>query len=324
MNDGRHVVVTAVETAECMPCSVDETPLGPHEVFGSTLATLISAGTELSGGYLGDSFPVYPGYASVFRVERIGSEVSEVEVGDICFTMGPHRSYQRADEGSLCKLPSGLSPHKAVFARMMCVSMSTLTTTTARPPQKVLVMGLGAVGHLAARMFQASGYEVIGCDPLKSRRDIAREYGVSSLYDSVPFDDPSIVDHVALVLECSGHEGAALDGCRVVRRRGEVVLVGTPWRRHTDLVAHEIVHAVFHRYVVLRSGWEWELPTEDEPFRVNSILGNIRAAMSWIADGRIDVDNLATLLPPEAAQEVYQSLLYKTAPRLAVVFDWTA
>ena len=37
---------------------------------------------------------------------------------------------------------------------------------------------------------------------------------------------------------------------------GEVVLIGVPWVKRTDLSAFDLLHAVFHRYVYLRSGWE--------------------------------------------------------------------
>ena len=59
------VTFTAREQAELLPLERDETPLGPDEVAGKTLATLISAGTELAGGYLGERFPSRPGYAAV-------------------------------------------------------------------------------------------------------------------------------------------------------------------------------------------------------------------------------------------------------------------
>ncbi len=70
------VVVTAREKAELLPIQIDPAPLGPNEVAGRTLATVISAGTELAWAYTGKDFPTRPGYAAVFRVESIGPEVS--------------------------------------------------------------------------------------------------------------------------------------------------------------------------------------------------------------------------------------------------------
>ena len=317
------VTFTAREQAELLEIEGESRPLGPREVAGRTLATLVSAGTELAGSYQGTSFPRVPGYAAVFEVEELGSEVASLRVGDRALCMGPHRSHQRVGQEQAVPLPDGLAPAAAVFARLMSVSMSTLTTTAARPPAKVLVTGLGLVGHLASQIFAACGYEVTGCDPFPARQEIARRAGIRRVLPAVPVDDPAYAGHVELVIDCSGHEQAALDGCRVVRKRGEVVLIGTPWQRRTDLPAHELLSLVFHRYVVLRSGWEWELPLQAADFRRGSVFGNLEAALRWLAEGRVRVNDLATLRPPAEAQPVYQDLMHQRVEKLAVVFDWT-
>jgi threonine dehydrogenase-like Zn-dependent dehydrogenase len=135
-------------------------------------------------------------------------------------------------------------------------------------------------------------------------------------------EDPDWAGQVDLALECSGHEQAALQGCRIVRKKGEVVLIGAPWRRRTDLWAHDILTLVFHRYVVLRSGWEWELPHQSTDFRTGSLRANYAAALEWLADGRVSAAGLDTLYPPSRAQEAYETLLQGRLDRLAVVFDW--
>lgn len=324
MSDTEYAVtITAPEQAELREVAPPLEPLEPREIRGRTLATLISPGTELASAYQGNHFPRVPGYAAVFEVEEVGSEISDFHPGDLAFCMGPHQSFQRVFREQALHVPFGLPPEKAVFARMMGVSMSTLTTTTARPPQKVLVMGLGLVGHLAAKIFACCGYEVIACDPAESRRRIALQAGLHSVLAAIPPQDSHLIGQVALVLECSGHEGAALDGCRAVQKRGEVVLIGTPWRQRTDLPAHRLVQAVFHHYAVLRSGWEWELPLQPTDFFTNSIFGNLEAALHWLAEGRIQVDGLSAVLPPREAQQAYQSLLHPQEDRLTVVFDWT-
>jgi threonine dehydrogenase-like Zn-dependent dehydrogenase len=316
------VTVTAREQAELLPTERDDRPLGPKEVVGQTLASLISAGTELAGAYQASSFPRVPGYAAVFEVEAVGGEVEGLGTGDLAFCMGPHRSFQRVTQEEVLPVPRDLAPEVAVFARMMSVSMSTLTTTTARPPAKVVVTGLGLVGHLAARIFASCGYEVTACDPSAVRREFASQGGIRRVLPAVPVDDPEYAGQVELVIDCSGHEGAVLDGCRVVRKRGEVVLIGAPWQRRTDHVAHELLHLIFHRYVTLRSGWEWELPLHPTEFRTNSIYGNLSAALKWLAEGRVSVDCVYAMVPPRDAQRAYQDLLHQRTERLAVVFDW--
>ena len=316
------VEFTAKEQAELTVHDVEDVPLAPDEVVGPTVVSLISAGTELATYSLQDKFPRQPGYAAIMRVEAVGEDVADLRPGDLAFTPGRHASYQRARRPDALPVPRGLPPEVAVFTRMMGVSMSTLTTTTARPPAKVIVTGLGPVGHMAAQVFAGCGYEVTAVDPIEARRRMAGDKGIGHVLPAVPVEDDEYVGQVALVVECSGHEQAVLDACRVVQRRGEVVLVGLPWQRKTDLSAHDILHAVFHRYVVLRSGWEWELPHYPADFRTNSIRGNWAAGMEWLSQGRVRVDGLYDRAAPRDAQQVYQDLLQRRRATLVTLFDW--
>jgi threonine dehydrogenase-like Zn-dependent dehydrogenase len=296
---------------------VDEPQTGPEDVAGTTVVTLVSPGTELAYFAPGDDEdrlaalqtdgrPFVPGYAAVFRIEETGSDVQGVGPGELAYCMGGHRSWQRHPARAVIPLPAGLDPDEAVFARIAGVSMTTLATTTARPPGPVLVLGLGLVGNLAAQVFQAAGYEVVAVDPVEARVRRAEASGVRDARTAV---GDSELPPPRLVLECSGHDGAAFDACRLVRQGGEVVLVGVPWRRRSEATAHELLHAVFHRYVRLRGGWEWELPLHEEPWRGGSILANHALALRWIRDGRLVVRGLADEIGPEAAQQGYEALL---------------
>jgi len=319
------ITFTDRERAELLAEPDDARPLDPTEIAGRTLASLISPGTELAG-YLGQwqgaKYPAVPGYAPVFEVTAVGSEVQGFKPGDLAFCLGGHRSAQRVRQDQAVRLPDGLSPEIAPFARLMCVTMSTLTTTTARPPAKVIVTGLGIIGHLAAKNFAACGYDVMGVDPSAARREFARQGGIQNVRPIIPLDDPGVAGQVALVVETSGHEQAALDACKVVRKRGEVVLVAAMWQRRTELYAYDLLHAIFNRYVVVRSGWEWEVPMVPTDFRANSIYGNIAGAMQWLVEGRVKVDGLAQAVSPRDAQNAYQQLLRQPDRGLTLLFDW--
>jgi threonine dehydrogenase-like Zn-dependent dehydrogenase len=107
-----------------------------------------------------------------------------------------------------------------------------------------------------------------------------------------------------------------------VRKGGEVVLVGVPWRRRTETYAHDLLHAVFHNYVVLRSGWEWELPRHSADFQPASIQRNLATALQWLAEGRVSVQGLYSAAQPAEAQEAYQAVLTGDTPTLATAFLW--
>jgi threonine dehydrogenase-like Zn-dependent dehydrogenase len=137
---------------------------------------------------------------------------------------------------------------------------------------------------------------------------------------------PKIEDPLAkfaVALECSGHEAGILEACRSVRKNGEIHLIGCPWTRRTDLYAQELLLLIFQNYLVLRSGWEWELPMQPEEFRHNSIFGNYEAALRWLAEGRVDVGGLYELQPPSECQAAYQDLMLGHVDTLSVMLDWT-
>ena len=215
------VAFTEEGRAELRQAEPDSRPLGPGEVAGETVVSLISTGTELAkyqGLLEGAEFPLYPGYAAVFEVTEVGSDVEGIAPGELVCCFGNHRSRQRAEVGQVSPVPRGLAPQEAAFARLMVVGLSALATTRARPPDLVAVLGLGPIGHLAAKVFDSCGYRLLVCDPDSSRREIAAQAELTAMA-RLPLDDPEVGGQVALVLECSGHEQAALNGSQGRRRQ---------------------------------------------------------------------------------------------------------
>lgn len=318
---GRAVSIVAHQQAALV--DFDLPPLAPDEVRGRTLCSLVSPGTEVSGDYLGDTFPKFPGYSCVFEVEEVGSAVEGISPGQILFGPGSHRSIQQLTQDRVVPVPLDLAPETAVLARLMGVSLTTLMTTTARPGDFVLVIGAGPVGFLAAQNFKLSGYRVGVVEPNSSRREIVQQSGIERVYAAIPRDDSEVAGKVALVVECSGHEQAAIDSCKIVRKRGEVVLVGVPWKKRTDAAAFDLVSAVFLNYAVLRSGWEWELPWQQkDDFRPWSVMEGFSRSLCWLKEGRIHHEGLISLWNPAECGTLYEQLAAALGKGLFQVFDW--
>lgn len=316
------VVITGKEKAELQVVAGPGQP-ADDELLGRTLYTLVSPGTELACSYCGSNFPSFPGYAAVASVEATGRAVKSFRPGDTFFCSGRHAGFQKVKEADAVPVPSRLAPEQTVLCRLMGVSMTTLMTTAARPGDRVIVSGSGPVGFLAAQVFHLSGYNVSVVEPLKERRDVFDRIPGIAVFPRMPLDVAGITGETALVLESSGNEAAVLDACKIVRKRGEVVLVGVPWKRQTEISAHEVLSQVFSRYVVLRSGWEWELPVHGADFQPHSIFSAYRTALEWLAQGRIFTEGLIAPVKPEEAQSVYQALLRRKFRGLFPVFDWT-
>jgi threonine dehydrogenase-like Zn-dependent dehydrogenase len=310
----------------------DDGSLRPGQIRGRTLCTLISQGTEL-GWANGDVFPIRPGYAAVFEVTEIGEGVDGVSVGDRRFAMGQHRSTQTHDVRYTLALPEGLSPDRAVLARLMGVSMTSLMTTKARPGDRVVISGAGPVGFLAAHLFAIGGYRVTVVDPDPVRRAQIAQSGIADRRASIG-DAKDLAGKVALVVDCSGHEGAVIDACRLVRKLGEVVMVGVPWRQATEISAHELMQAVFFNLVTLRSGWEWEFPILGRDFvweellegynnAPHSILGGFLRALEWLSDGLIEVEGLICHVTPDDPASLYSDISRRAIEQPFIVIDWT-
>jgi len=320
----KRIGVTAHKKVELVDTPDVEGPIPAGNIRGRSLVTLVSSGTELNHAYLAtDNFPRFMGYAAVFEVESVGEGVVDIQPGDVVFTSGSHCEYHEAAADRVVKVPDGLTPEDAVFARLMGVSMTTLNNAAAHPPAKVLVTGLGPVGYLAAQVFQRCGYDVTAADPIEARCEVARQAGIRDVRSDVSLEAAAdLKDRISLHVECAGHEQAVLDGCRLMRRKGECVLVGVPWSRRADIQSFDILHAVFHNYVNLRSGWEWEVPRTEEMFKLHSIIENFQAAIRWLHEGSIQVGGLASLHSPADCNDVYAKLFDRTMQTPAAIFDW--
>ncbi len=309
-----------------------DVPLGPDEIRGQTIATLISQGTELAWAN-GDDFPIRPGYAAVFRVDEIGTAVQGISAGDLRFCMGHHRSTQQYPVRYTLAVPQGMEAETALLARLMGVSMTTLMTTRARPGDKVIVTGAGPVGLLAAHNFSIGGYEVSVVEPDATRRAQVQQSGIRTALPAMPVDDPKYSRQVALVVDCSGHEAAILDACRIARPGGEVVLVGVPWQKRAEIPAHDVLKEVFFGYVTLRSGWEWEVPIHSRDFvweellegynnAPQSVFSGFEKAMKWLAKGRLDMGDLMARRPVDNIGSVYSDIASRTLAEPLIVLDW--
>ncbi len=298
--------------------------LGDEEVCGKTLYTLVSAGTEFNGIFMNGLNTRYPrkfGYTTVFQVEKIGKSVVGIEVGDIVFTTAQHQSYQFDNYKNVVKIPENVLPEHALLTRMAGVSMATIKETCIKPGELALVTGLGPVGFMAMHIYSNLGYQVIGVDPNPKRRALAEKSGFTC-FEKVPFDNEKYNKKIALALECSGVESAVLDCCNIVRPRGEVSLVGVPWKKICDISAQELLHSIFYNFVTVYSGWENDLPRENSRFVFETANKNYRLALRLISEGKIDVNGIYTIRPYNEAQEAFEDIRDRNEKNLVTIFKW--
>ena len=143
----------------------------------------LAATAQTVRGRLAEDLPL--GYSAAGEVVEVGSAVSGLRVGQLVATGGAgkanHAEFQ-AVPGLLCvPVPDGVSAKDAAFTTVGSIALHGLRLAEAGPGYKVVVIGLGLVGQLAARLAMAAGCDVIGIDLAAHARITAAGAGVQAL-----------------------------------------------------------------------------------------------------------------------------------------------
>lgn len=184
----------------------------PGEVLVETLYTAVSRGTEAivcAGRVPADQhvlmrcpfqagefpFPVKYGYSNVGRVLAGPDEL----VGRTVFTLFPHQTRFVVPAEAVHPLPADVPPARAVLAPSMETALNGLWDAAPRIGDRMLVIGAGVVGTLAAWLAsRIPGIELRLVDIDAERRELLRPLGV-------PFALPEeVTGEVDLVVHASG------------------------------------------------------------------------------------------------------------------------
>lgn len=159
--------------------------------------------------------PVKYGYAAVGRVEDGPRDL----IGRLVFSLHPHEDVFRAPISALHPLPEGLPARRATLAANMETSLNALWDAGAGACDRIVVVGGGIVGLLAASLAAGlPGAEVTVVDVDERRRSIAEALGADF---ATPRDAPRDADVVlhtsataaglATALAAAGEEAAVVE-----------------------------------------------------------------------------------------------------------------
>ena len=147
-------------------------PPGPQEVRVRTLFSLMSIGTEtiiLHERYDPDthfakifSFPqLQTGVQAVGKIEELGNEVSEFDVGESVFMRMAHGSHQVLPAPACSPVPNSIDQKSACWCGL---AKTAFRASWAAPFEKgahILIIGAGPVGQMAVRWAKTEGVETI-------------------------------------------------------------------------------------------------------------------------------------------------------------------
>ncbi len=154
-------------------------------------ASLISPGTELSGvAKARQSSPAAPGTAKPFGYQNAGVVLEcgpgaeEFKPGDRVACMGAGYA-QHADFAvvpiKLCaRLPDNVTFEEGAFAHLAMTAVHAVRRGEPQLGEYLLVVGLGLVGQLSARIGQLAGMYVMGWDKIPFRCEVARRWGIDA------------------------------------------------------------------------------------------------------------------------------------------------
>ncbi|MCV9885142.1 zinc-dependent alcohol dehydrogenase [Metabacillus halosaccharovorans] len=175
----------------------------------------------------------------VGTITEVGSAVKEYAVGErVCSYGGIRETHitNAIDNYYLKKMPAKMSWKSAVCFDPAQFALGGIRDSHLRAGDKVAIIGLGAIGQIAAQMAKLAGASYVAVvDPIKNRREVALRAGADQAFD------PSIEDvglklkkatekvGVDVIIETSAIEQALQQALRGLAYGGTIAYVG--WAR---------------------------------------------------------------------------------------------
>jgi alcohol dehydrogenase len=234
---------------------------GPTQVLIRIRASgLCYTDVHIAEGGLGAEFPRTLGHEPVGEVAAVGSAVTTRRKGDrvgvpwvqascgrcewclrgrpmFCAsavgtgiqTQGGHAEYMLAEAAATVLVPEGLAWEQA--APIFCAGYtvwSGFRLAEPRPHDRVAVVGVGGLGHLALQYAKAAGFEVVAVTHSKDKEELLRRLGA----DEVVSDGKALAASggADVILATSNAYGPVAEAITALRPDGRLVLMG---------VAHE-------------------------------------------------------------------------------------
>lgn len=213
-------------------------PEGPtgNEVKTETIYSGITNGTErnqLIGGNYAPKDEQLPtggnGYQNVGRVIEVGPDVSELQVGDVLYMSAIHAEYVvMAEDDLLIKLPDSIDRMEAALFGMTSVAMRTCRNTELKMGERVLIVGAGIIGQVAAQIAAVMGARATLCDINADRLELAREIGAAETVLDVSGDgwEKGVAEGTFdAVIDFAGVPGMEDQFLSAVRQHGRIIFI---------------------------------------------------------------------------------------------------
>lgn len=277
----------------------DFTPRAGEATIRVSVAGVCATDLELVKGYMGFHGVLGHEWVGVVEASPDPALVGARVVGDIncacgtcatCLAGRPHHCPQRTVLGiqgrdgafaerlslpvtNLHRVPDGVPDEHAVFVEPLAAACRILEQVHVLPEWRVVVLGLGRLGQLCARVLALTGADVVG---------VARSPEKRALYPGRTLDPEAAGREplADLVVDCTGSATGLETARRLVRPGGTVVLKST---------VHDLAGANPTAWII------------DEIMLIGSRCGPFAPALRLLAAGLVDPSPLITARRPLTA-----------------------
>ncbi len=142
---------------------------------------------------------------------------------------GAFAEYLTLPVANLHLVPDNVSDEEAVFVEPLAANFEILEQVQVKPTERVIILGDGKMGQLAAQVMTLSGCEVTMIGKHEEKLALAAQRSIQTrlLEDSVGARSIAPSARVDLVVECTGSAQGLELALRLVRPRGTVILKST-------------------------------------------------------------------------------------------------
>ena len=306
---------------------------GPDDVVVNTTLSSISPGTELrclagaQDGLGRDHFPFIPGYSLVGTVvHATGRHVGLL--GQTVFSSGARRAQHRAAWGghigtavvpgdSVVRVPPTIRSEDAVLAKLAAIAHRGFSLAQARPGDPVIIVGLGPVGQISARLFAHAGARVLAVDLVPARVEAARAAGVRAIVAADSLETAVRAELPAgapIVVDATGAPG--------LLRASMALLRDKPWDESDTPGGRLVVQGSYPADITLPSTtafakeltllWPRDSQRRDME-RILDLLGTGELSFAGLLGG---------IHAPADAPQVYRRLQAREGGLLTAAFRW--
>lgn len=294
------------------------------EVLIQTVYSTISPGTELAWlNHMENTpgeYPYYPGYSCTGRVIAKGSEVTGIEIGTFVAARSLHCSHFITNASDCIPIQQNFLKSASAY-RLASISLQGVRKADLQLGDNAAVLGLGAIGNLAAQLLYIAGAaNVTGFDFIKWRRSLAARCNILKVVENA--EDPEFYNQFEVVVEATGSPAAINTALKIVKPLGTVVLLGSTRGLTQEINFYQDVH---RKGITIVGAHEMFRSVSDQDrfghFRSNGQDETV--IINFLQSGRLLMEPLISeLVAPRNAQRTYDRLLHKEENLMLAAFDW--